>query len=73
MRAASALVEQALEGDLPEAQTLKQAVDDLKAYCLEAASAFPDAGTPKNPQGMALERDAAGRRSARPAAQTRGQ
>jgi hypothetical protein len=46
MRAASALVDQALGGDLPEAQTLKHAVDDLKAYYLEAASAFPDAGTP---------------------------
>jgi hypothetical protein len=47
MPAASALVDQALAGDLPEAQALKQAVDDLKAYYLEAASAFPDAGTPK--------------------------
>lgn len=47
MRAASALVDQAVEGDLPEAQALKQAVDDLKAYYLEAASAFSDAGTPK--------------------------
>ena len=47
MRAAGALVDQALAGDLPEAQALKQAVDDLKSYYLEAASAFPDAGTPK--------------------------
>jgi hypothetical protein len=47
MRAASELVDQAVEGDLPEAQALKQAVDDLKAYYLEAASAFPDADTPK--------------------------
>jgi hypothetical protein len=47
MRAASALVDQALAGDLPEAQALKQAVDDLKSYYLEAASAFPDAGTAK--------------------------
>ena len=48
MRAAGALVDQALAGDLPEAeQALKQAIDDLKAYYLEAASAFPDAGTPK--------------------------
>ena len=46
MPAAGALVEQALNGALPEAQTLKEAVDDLRAYYLEAASAFPDPGTP---------------------------
>jgi hypothetical protein len=40
-------VTQALDGDLPPAQALKQAIDDLKAYYLEAASAFPDPGTPK--------------------------
>jgi hypothetical protein len=34
-----------LGGDLPEAQALKEAVDDLRAYYLEAASAFPDPGT----------------------------
>jgi hypothetical protein len=47
MRAAGGLVIQALDGDPPPAQTLKQAIDDLKAYYLEAASAFPDPGTPK--------------------------
>jgi hypothetical protein len=47
MRAAGALLTQALGGELPLAQSLKQAIDDLKAYYLEAASAFPDPGTPK--------------------------
>jgi hypothetical protein len=46
MPAAGALVEQALNGPLPEAQALKEAIDDLRAYYLEAASAFPDPGTP---------------------------
>jgi hypothetical protein len=45
MPAAGALVSRALAGELPEAQALKQAVDDLRAYYLEAASAFPDPGT----------------------------
>jgi hypothetical protein len=45
MAAAGALVSEALAGDLPQAQALKEAVDDLKAYYLEAASAFPDAGS----------------------------
>jgi hypothetical protein len=45
MPAAGALVSHALAGDLPEAQALKEAVDDLRAYYLEAASAFPDPGT----------------------------
>ena len=45
MPAAGALVRGALDGDLPEAQALKEAVDDLRAYYLEAASAFPDPGT----------------------------
>ena len=31
---------------LPPAQALKEAIDDLRAYYLEAASAFPGAGTP---------------------------
>jgi hypothetical protein len=44
MRAAGALVTQALTGTLPEAQALKQATDDLRAYYLEAASAFPEPG-----------------------------
>ena len=30
---------------LPPAQALKEAIDDLRAYYLEAASAFPDPGT----------------------------
>jgi len=47
MRTAGGLVTQALDDDLPPAQALKQAIDDLKAYYLEAASAFPDPGTPK--------------------------
>ncbi len=46
MPAAGRLLAQALEGELPEAQALKEAIDDLRAYYLEAASAFPDAGTP---------------------------
>ena len=46
MPAAGALVARALNGDLPEAQPLKEAIDDLRAYYLEAASAFPDPGTP---------------------------
>jgi hypothetical protein len=45
MPAAGALVTRALAGDLPEAQPLKEAIDDLRAYYLEAASAFPDPGT----------------------------
>jgi hypothetical protein len=45
MPAAGALVSGALAGDLPEAQALKQAIDDLRAYYLEAASAFPDPGS----------------------------
>jgi hypothetical protein len=46
MTAAGALVTQALDGALPEAQALKMAIDDLRAYYLEAASAFPDPGSP---------------------------
>jgi hypothetical protein len=42
---AGALVGRALDGELPEAQALKEAIDDLRAYYLEAASAFPDPGT----------------------------
>ena len=45
MPAAGALVDAALTGELPEAQVLKEAIDDLRAYYLEAASAFPDPGT----------------------------
>lgn len=47
MPAAGALVSQALARELPAAAPLKQAIDDLKAYYLEAASAFPDPGTSK--------------------------
>lgn len=47
MPAAGALVLQALDHDLPPAQALKEAIDDLKAYYLEAAAAFPDPGTPR--------------------------
>ena len=46
MPAAGALVTEALAGALPPAQTLKEALDDLRAYYLEAASAFPDPGSP---------------------------
>jgi hypothetical protein len=46
MPAAGALVTEALDGALPPAQALKEAIDDLRAYYLEAASAFPDPGTP---------------------------
>jgi hypothetical protein len=45
MPAAGTLVSRALEGELPDAQRLKEAIDDLRAYYLEAASAFPDPGT----------------------------
>ena len=45
MPAAGDLVSRALAGDLPGAQALKEAIDDLRAYYLEAASAFPDPGT----------------------------
>jgi hypothetical protein len=47
MPSAGASVNDALAGDLPQAQALKEAIDDLKSYYLEAASAFPDAGTAK--------------------------
>ena len=47
MPAAGELVSQALARELPAAAPLKQAIDDLKAYYLEAASAFPDPGTSK--------------------------
>ncbi len=47
MPAAGQLVAEALEGSLPAAQPLKEAIDDLKAYYLEAASAFPDPGSAK--------------------------
>jgi hypothetical protein len=43
MPAAGQLVSGALQGPLPEAQKLKEAIDDLKAYYLEASSAFPGA------------------------------
>jgi len=45
MPSAGALVTKALDGALPAAQALKEAIDDLRAYYLEAASAFPDPGT----------------------------
>ena len=45
MPAAGALVNRALADELPEAQALKEAIDDLRAYYLEASSAFPDPGT----------------------------
>ena len=44
--AAGALVAEALGGTLPDAQALKEAIDDLRSYYLEAASAFPDPGSP---------------------------
>lgn len=47
MSAAGKMVVAALAGSLPAAQPLKQAIDDLKAYYLEAASAFPSPGSPK--------------------------
>lgn len=47
MPEAGRLVGAALGGPLPAAQTLKQAIDDLKAYYLEAASAFPGPGPTK--------------------------
>jgi hypothetical protein len=45
MPTAGRLIDAALAGPLPEAQPLKQAIDDLKAFYLEAASAFPDPGS----------------------------
>jgi hypothetical protein len=47
MPAAGKLVAAALDGTLPPAQALKEAIDDLIAYYLEAASAFPDPGSAK--------------------------
>lgn len=47
MPAAGALLSSALAGDLPPAQALKEAIDDLRAYYLEAAASFPDPGTSK--------------------------
>ena len=47
MPAAGEIISTALGGTLPPAQALKGAIDDLKAYYLEAASAFPDPGTAK--------------------------
>ena len=47
MPAAGALLSGALAGELPPAQSLKEAIDDLRAYYLEAASGFPDPGTSK--------------------------
>jgi hypothetical protein len=47
MPAAGRLVAAALDGALPPAQSLKEAIDDLRAYYLEAASAFPDPGSAK--------------------------
>ena len=44
MPAAGALVTEALKGTLPPAQALKEALDDLRAYYLEASSAFPNPG-----------------------------
>lgn len=46
MPAAATLVAAALDGTFPPANSLKQAIDDLKAYYLEAASAFPSPGRP---------------------------
>jgi len=46
MPAAAALVAQALDGRFAPANLLKQAIDDLKAYYLEAAAVFPTPGTP---------------------------
>ena len=48
MPAAGRLVTKALESTLPPALALKLAVDDLRAFYLEAASAFPDPGTSKS-------------------------
>jgi len=45
MEAAGRLVASALDGALPPSQELKEAVDDLKAYYLEAAAGFPDPGS----------------------------
>ena len=47
MPAAGRLVAEALDGALPPAQSLKEAIDDLRAYYLEAAAAFPDPGSSK--------------------------
>ena len=47
MPAAGRLVAQAMDGALPPAQSLKEAIDDLRAYYLESASAFPDPGSSK--------------------------
>ena len=44
MAAAGRLIAAALAGALPDALGLKRAIDDLKAYYLEAAAAFPSPG-----------------------------
>jgi hypothetical protein len=44
MPAAGAVVAKALAGELPDAQVLKEAIDDLRAFYLESATEFPDAG-----------------------------
>lgn len=46
MPEAAALITEALNGELPKADMLKHAADDLIAFYLEAASAFPTPGTP---------------------------
>ncbi len=54
MPAAGGLVTTALDGALPEAQALKQAIDDLKAYYLEAAAGVPRSRVAEDAQGVVL-------------------
>ena len=54
MRAASALVDQALAGDLPEAQALKQAIDDLQGLLPRSRIGLPRRRHSEDPQGMVL-------------------
>lgn len=59
--AAGTLLSNALNGELPTAQALKEVIDDLKAYYLEAASAFPEPGTARTRKGWLWEETRFGR------------
>lgn len=64
MASAGALVTEALDGAVPTAQALKEALDDLRAYYLEAAPAFPiRAPRPRARNGSGRRRGLPKRRS----------
>jgi hypothetical protein len=72
MPEAGRLVTHAVEGVPPAAQPLKLAIDDLKAYYLEAASAFPSPGSSKERTAWFWGETRLGCSIDRPAAQARG-